>query len=637
MPSERLRRSTAGRRETILAGEALEQDESFWGHETWADEGSGNESFHSSDEDSALKRDEFDSDFDDTESDHEEDEFEAGEKEERELMRQERDNRSSSTRKYVDEVKSNKTPISPRKGKRTKGGSKRVVGEGLNAGIVLHVPTKPSSIPLEAFPSNVGSTHPIDVLSASPSVPDTKSHIQNRKLENKFKITAATTRPTRPSIRQGRQNFLNKKATSNSESGKKQVSSVRRKRRRYTQEELLMEAVTVTEPENSRWTLARKRIQAEQEKNKESFTREARGTVIERFVSRRGYLNTINFPDMDHVPPILSRNSQTQSQPPQLLCAISGKPARYRDPKTLMGYYDLAAFKELRRRFDSNDIEASATTNIKSQNTQAETKGLLEDLLPRPTPSQDATSSSAFRPLKSGHADDEKSTIKKARRGRPPKNSSTNPKAQSTQQSNIPLKVAAAALVKPAFDITLPSVMDRTGLPTCVGGHTDHASLKVVSNADSLNSVPDKAASTTVHVVENGITRGAGKETQVIVASKSGHDRNTTVKPTKIDHDNSLVEARSKLIINPHENGKELDGSLNLHPVSKTELKPSVYIKSPPLYTKGVDPSGNIFNASSNINRKIGDPVKECLSPSSSSSRRSPLQQQSTFKLLEDL
>ncbi len=82
---QRERRTTAGKRMTSLVGKALEKDESFWNHDTWAAKGSGanggdgeddgsdsgNDSCRESDEDSELRQDEFESDFNDSESDHE--------------------------------------------------------------------------------------------------------------------------------------------------------------------------------------------------------------------------------------------------------------------------------------------------------------------------------------------------------------------------------------------------------------------------------------------------------------------------------------------------------------------------------------------------------------------------------------
>jgi len=68
---ERSRRLTAGKRMSSLVGEALDNDETFWNHETWAEDGEDAESFRESDEDSDVRKDEFDSDFNDSETDNE--------------------------------------------------------------------------------------------------------------------------------------------------------------------------------------------------------------------------------------------------------------------------------------------------------------------------------------------------------------------------------------------------------------------------------------------------------------------------------------------------------------------------------------------------------------------------------------
>lgn len=349
---ERSRRATAGKRMSSFTGEELQQDETFWGHETWAEDESGNESFHSSDEDSELKRDEFDSDFDDSESDKEEEEAEAGQDAEREIQRRERDEaRQLSSRSYVEAARAKIGLVIPKRGRGAKAGGKRIMGDGLNAGIVLNIPPafSGSSPPVSHLPA---ASMPIPV--PAPLIPTSGAEMKTAKIAN---ITAASLRPARQAIRVGRQAKLRGKAKTTESSatstpGPKVGLSGKRKRRRYTQEELLLEAVNVTEAENERWLLARKRLQAESEKDKESANRDVRGKLIEKFVSRRGCLNTINFPDMDYIPPILSRMREKPIARDPILCAITGKPAKYRDPKTGMGYYDVAAFKELRRRYE---------------------------------------------------------------------------------------------------------------------------------------------------------------------------------------------------------------------------------------------------------------------------------------------
>ncbi|KAL7448143.1 hypothetical protein ACHAWC_000388, partial [Mediolabrus comicus] len=82
---ERSRRSTAGKRMSSLVGKAQEDDDTFWSHSIWSEGGGGfssgsdsdsassdgEGSFRMSDEESAAAEDQFDSDFDESESDDE--------------------------------------------------------------------------------------------------------------------------------------------------------------------------------------------------------------------------------------------------------------------------------------------------------------------------------------------------------------------------------------------------------------------------------------------------------------------------------------------------------------------------------------------------------------------------------------
>ena len=370
MASERQRRSTAGKRMQTLTGKALEDDEAFWGHDTWKqddDDDSGNESFHSSDEDSEIKKDIFDSDFDESESDHEEEEVAAGEEEERDLQRQERNKkRSNLKRSYLDISRA--VPGKKGRGGATRG-TKRVMGHGLNAGIVLNLPpnadlTLPAKLPVQAA-AKASATPAASAASASADLVTSASVSPSRRNKaSDSKLTLATTRSRRVtqlskyssryrSARKDATNDSDKPATTTTVSQKK-----KKRQRSFTQEELLLEAANQTEPENARWLLGRKRIQ-NQSSQKDQEGREGRGSggkVIEKYVSRRGYLNTVTFPEMDHVPRILttqggsSSRSRITSPTAPTLCVITGHRAKYRDPKTGMGYYDATAFRELRRR-----------------------------------------------------------------------------------------------------------------------------------------------------------------------------------------------------------------------------------------------------------------------------------------------
>lgn len=68
-----------------LVGKAQEADDAFWGHDTWEEDDSGNDSFHESDEDSDVRKDHFDSDFNESEEDVSDAEMAAGRLEEAEL------------------------------------------------------------------------------------------------------------------------------------------------------------------------------------------------------------------------------------------------------------------------------------------------------------------------------------------------------------------------------------------------------------------------------------------------------------------------------------------------------------------------------------------------------------------------
>lgn len=335
---QRHKRKTAGRRMTTLVGKAQEQDDEFWGHTTWADSGdSGNESFRDSDEDSELKKDAFDSDFNDSETDNEEEEKAAGEEEERALKRHERSKRAGSN--YVDVAASKK-----------KGRGKRIIGDGINAGIVLNLPPQiegsavaspaaqvqpPQTAPLTAAASPATSTakKPAKRISLASTRQRRSQSITKRLRENRS--TAPTSGPIRNSSKTGIK---------------------KSKRRLYKQEELLLEAVHQTETENERWLLARKRVKdAEQDKDSLSMRDRSKGKIIQKFHSRRGCLMTLTFPEMDSVPDILTRPKSDPVKHAKVFCVVTGKAARYRDPLTKLGYFDLAAFKELRRRNASNE------------------------------------------------------------------------------------------------------------------------------------------------------------------------------------------------------------------------------------------------------------------------------------------
>lgn len=360
----RERRKTAGQRMTSLVGKAQEEDDTFWGHDTWAEDDSGNESFRESDEDSTQRKDVFDSDFDDSESDNEDEEEAAGEQEEREIEKQERSNRQKKNN-YTDITKGGRAMLQKAKGVRGKG-SKRAIGNGINAGLVLNLP--PSRVDGGVISANPpGSLVPAVPLavksSSSPQSPSTKRSRMTSELDLKLTLATARQRRSQTKKRDSRNSTPTYSDISSQHSNKRSLAQVgvtkKSRRRQYMQEELLLEAVKETEPENQRWLLARKRVQdsADQDHDAMAALRDKnRGkNVIQKYHSRRGCLITLTFPEMDAVPEFLTRKNEQEKKQDELTCAITGKIAKYRDPKTGEAYFDAAAFKELRRRHKAGE------------------------------------------------------------------------------------------------------------------------------------------------------------------------------------------------------------------------------------------------------------------------------------------
>jgi len=332
--TSRERRATAGKRMSSLVGKAQEDDDAFWNHDTWAEDDSGNDSFRESDEDSEARVDEFDSDFDDSESDHDAEEEAAGAEAEEELQREER---TQKRKQKFDVAKAGRDLMQKKKGK----GKKRAMGDGINAGLVLNFP------PAGGVAPPAGAAVPLP-----PVVPKAKKPAQRRSsprspIGKKRSLRAAT-------VSKSQQAASKRKATAASTTTT--TTTTKKKQKRFTQEELLLEAATVTEPENERWLLARKRVQQNEDALQKGSQEDKRGKVICKFRSRRGCLNSLTFPEMDHVPDILARKhvAPTLKKVPTE-CVITGKKACYRDPKTMLGYHDSAAFQELRRRLNAGE------------------------------------------------------------------------------------------------------------------------------------------------------------------------------------------------------------------------------------------------------------------------------------------
>merc|ERR1712194_754770 len=142
-----------------------------------------------------------------------------------------------------------------------------------------------------------------------------------------------------------------------------------------------------TEMENAKWMSSRKRGMDDAAQFEKATAagnkRSAPNHKVFRFHSRRGCSNTMAFLDMDHLPDILSqRPTSSGSVDPgssasgqgrlvgtapetvasaatcsrRAQCVITGKIALYRDPKTLLGYHDIASYNEIQRRLETGEL-----------------------------------------------------------------------------------------------------------------------------------------------------------------------------------------------------------------------------------------------------------------------------------------
>lgn len=479
---ERSRRSTAGKRMASLVGKAQDDDETFWTHSIWSemgggfsdgksrkrrrdddsssstsedDNGDGDESmsdgegsFRMSDEESAAGVDQFDSDFDESETDDDGgDDGEGGE--EKELRAQERRDKASKRKKNqrlgvpLKSGSAGRALVKGKVGKMTKRGP---MGEGWNEGVVLNWPPPTAMGPTTATmghttvagtkPAGLGPTSQPCASAAQSSIPSQTlsqpqqtsqpSLIETHQIATKLPPTAITAanlqtgepaipaavsasplaKPThkpKPERKSNAQTKMEERAAATSE--RKQST-----RRHFTQEELILESIKSTEIDNQKWINGRKRSK-EEAAQLEKATIAKKSSLnstkpLSRFHSKRGRNNTLTFMDMDHLPEILTRrqttailssrrsssttspkrrrlNGETSTSVAQAAssstvetmkkekqCFITGKTAKYRDPKTKLYYHDANAFKEIRRRLAAGEIKiAPPTPSIRKSNT----------------------------------------------------------------------------------------------------------------------------------------------------------------------------------------------------------------------------------------------------------------------------
>jgi vacuolar protein sorting-associated protein 72 len=119
-----------------------------------------------------------------------------------------------------------------------------------------------------------------------------------------------------------------------------------------TQEDLLREAAQ-TEVENRRSLGTMLQVEEENSKSGAPGSK-VRGPRI-RFKSKRGCMDSVTFTDVDQFPEYIDSSGMDASArmyPEKPVCAVTGLPAKYRDPVTGLPYATLAAFKAIRREYE---------------------------------------------------------------------------------------------------------------------------------------------------------------------------------------------------------------------------------------------------------------------------------------------
>lgn len=285
---DRSTRPTRGKRMSKLLDDEVENDEQFWGQDAFREE--ENDANY---QDEGEVADEFDSDFDDDEPEPDE---EVADDEER---------RPVKKRKLIQ----GKTPF-----------KKKIKRKGF-----LSLKTVPETAE--------GSTHE--------SKPSQSKHQESPGDPEGERIVRKSTR-TAVIVRQAERDALRAALQSS-------IKPIKRKRegeeRRMTQEEMLLEAAQ-TEIMNLR-NLERMLAREEEVKKKAIVHKSVYAGPLISFHSKDGK-NTLEFTKVPAFPPDLF--SKSVPYPEQLVCVVTGRTAKYRDPKTGLPYATKEAFKIIRER-----------------------------------------------------------------------------------------------------------------------------------------------------------------------------------------------------------------------------------------------------------------------------------------------
>ena len=296
--------------------EALEEDEAdaeFWGQEFWA-EAEDDDEFESEDAGGEEGEDEFDSDFNDTE------ESESEGDEDRAVRREERAEASAARKR----ASAYKDPAA----------AKRAKGAGATHGGGGETPRR----------SGRGSRGQGEETTTTTSTPGEGGEGSRRKSGRESAVRAGIQLETSLAAQQ-REEARRKRER---EAGPAKVPF-----KRFTQAELLEEAKQTAVANTA--SLHRLQLREEEAKARarmDTLGKGMGGRPWMRSSSRSGVRDgatVLTFYGLGELPREI-RAQSVQDPPEPLKCAITGVKAKYRDPKTGLGYCDAEGFKLIRQR-----------------------------------------------------------------------------------------------------------------------------------------------------------------------------------------------------------------------------------------------------------------------------------------------
>eukprot|EP01032_Pedospumella_encystans_P020203 gene20203-22956_t len=291
-----------------LVGEAADDDEQFWNADIWNEDEDGSDAESFVEEEEEVKPDEFDSDFNDTETEEESGSDDEGNM--RKTARAQMVKQSKSSNVYKDPTAVSGARPAPKR--------QLVDGEEAPPRKRRIDPSMVHTGPLERTVRNSTKAKTMDAE---------ETEKERLKLQNKANRAKSVDRVIKT---------------------------------QHIQKDLLLEALD-TEETNNKWLIAQSVVENERAQADKPVKKATDESFI-RHASRRGTYNTVTFSMVEAMPAILRDTPapfDAAAHKKSQTCVVTGLPAKYRDPLTMLPYATLDAFREIRRRYPNSNKSGS--------------------------------------------------------------------------------------------------------------------------------------------------------------------------------------------------------------------------------------------------------------------------------------